>query len=81
MGKESHGVIRKKVKLDLELTDPDEARTAKIRTEYLERKGKEKVSAAGYAETIGPADKLRAHILAMSLFPNVYNGQLLNPSS
>ena len=61
--------------------DPLDREADKIRDEYLDAKSGGNKSHAGYAGTIGPADKLRAHILAMSLFPNVYNGHLLNPSS
>ena len=70
MPKSSAGVIRKDVKLDLELTDPKEAQKAKIRTEYINRK-EEPHHKKG--DTIGDATAMRKHILSMSLFPNIYN--------
>ena len=62
-------VIREHTREDLMLTDPQEARTAKMRAEYLRPEPKP----THPGEMVGPADKMRMRILMMSLFPNVFN--------
>lgn len=58
----------------LALTDPQEARTAKMRAEYLRPEPKH----AKEGEMVGPADRLRMSILSLSLFPNLYNKRFLD---
>lgn len=67
-------VIREHTREDLMLTDPQEARTAQMRAEYL--RPEPKVSHPG--EMVGPADKMRMRILSLSLFPNVFNKKFLD---
>lgn len=67
-------VISGRTREDLTLTDPQEARTAQIRAEYL--KPEPKVANPG--EMIGPADKMRMRILSLSLFPNLFNKKFLD---
>jgi hypothetical protein len=67
-------VIREHTREDLMLTDPQEARTAQIRAEYLRKDP----SPSHPGVMVGPADKLRMHILSVSLFPNLYNKKFLD---
>ncbi len=62
-------VITERTREDLMLTDPQEARKAKIRAEYL----KKDPGSSNPGEMVGPADKMRMRILSLSLFPNIFN--------
>jgi len=66
-------VIREHTREDLMLTDPQEARTAQIRAEYLRKDP----SPTHPGEMIGPVDMMRMRILSLSLFPNVFNKAFL----
>ena len=55
------------VKYDLELTDPGEARKAQIYAIYKTKREMPR------KPLVGPADTMRKNILAMSLFPNIFN--------
>ena len=61
------------IKDDLGLADPIEGHTAKIRAEY--RKKDPKPTNPGHQ--IGDASEMRKHILAMSLFPSIYNKMMV----
>ena len=67
-------VIREHTREDLMLTDPQEARTAQIKAEYLKKDPKP----SHPGEMVGPVDKMRMKILSLSLFPNVFNKKFLD---
>lgn len=63
------------VKWDLELTDPLEAQKAEIHAIYKTKYEKP------VKPSVGPAHSMREHILAMSLFPNVFNRKMVMTES
>jgi hypothetical protein len=59
-------IVTKPAKKDLYVIDPQEAQKEKIRAVYKDKPYK-------VHDIVGPKEKLRAKILEMSLFPNVFN--------
>ena len=66
-------VLPGSLKEDLGLADPIEGHTAKIKAEY--RKKDPKPTNPGHQ--IGDASEMRKRILSMSLFPNVFNKDMV----
>ena len=63
------------VKWDLELTEPDTIQKAKIHAIYSAKPEMPR------KPNVGPVDDMRKHILAMSLFPNVFNKKMVMTES
>jgi hypothetical protein len=55
---------------------PDYA-TGKQRRAFMEYKFSKSDSSPDRSEVVGPVDNMRAHILKLSLFPNIYNKKFL----
>ena len=75
MPKKGELLAKGDVKWDLELTDPQEARKAKMYAIYKTKDEKPR------KPLVGPAHSMREHILAMSLFPNTYNKEMVKKES
>ena len=67
MSKKGTLLAKGDVKWDMELTDPQEAQKARIHAIYKTKPDMPR------KPLVGPVDSMRKSILAMSLFPNVFN--------
>jgi hypothetical protein len=69
--------LKKLTMRQLKETDELEQNAAKIRSEYIVGNRDEKEGLMKAKSATAPADELRARILSMSLFPNVFSASKL----